>query len=340
MIKEMKKKKESSAETEEKEEQRETVTLEYERATIPRRLSASLFDFFATFVVGFILLIATFAILDNNTSVQNAISTREDIACTSALYTMQDEVLTQMSDVIDDDENLTINEKCDEYDEILTYFFSNDLFFEEGAGEAIYLAFKEEAYYNDERMFDDAGIRLLSDIDSESEYLTFYQDTYDSAVGYLYQNEEYTSAYRLILLAYILGILITFTIPLLIFFLVIPLCFTRTRQTLGMKITRIALIGADAMAVKTWVFVLRFLFLLFLEVYLSLISFLIPIFFSAGFMILGKSHQTLHDYVCNTYCVAIDNRVIYKDKAEYRLSLKKKKGITIEDEEYEPTQYF
>ena len=337
----MKKRKEPSAETEEQEQdQRETVSLEYERATIPRRLSATLFDFFCVFLVGFVLLIATFAILENDSSVRNAVSTREEVACESSLYTMQDDVLTQMADVIDNDETLTINEKCDGYEDMLTSFFANELFFDGDDGKAIYLTFKAEAYYDGERMFDDEGIRVLDDIDSESEYLTFYQETYDLALGYLYQNDDYSTSYRFILMAYLLGFFVTFTIPLLLFFLVIPLCFRRTRQTLGMKICRIALVGADAMAVKTWVFVLRFLFLLIIEVYLSLIAFLIPIFFSAGCMILGKGHQTLHDYVCNTYCVSVDNRVIYKDKSEYRLSLKKKKGISIEDEEYEPTQYF
>ncbi len=326
----------------EENQQREKVVLEYERATIPRRLSATLFDFFVSFVLGFILMIGTLAILDNVPSVQNAITTREEVACESSLYTMQDDTLTQMSEIIDDDETLTINEKCDEYEYILTSFYSNEQFFPNGNGSSIYLIYKTEAYTEDgeERLFDDEGNRLLSDVDSESEYLTFYQDSYDTALGYLYQNEDYTEAYQFILMAYILGIVVTFTIPIIIFFLVIPLCFRRTRQTLGMKICRIAVIGADAMAVKTYVFVLRFLLLLIIEIYASLVSFLIPLIVSAGFLIIGKSHQTLHDYICNTYVVSVDNRVIYKDKAEYRLSLKKKKGIEIESEEYEPTQYF
>ena len=64
---------------------------------------------------------------------------------------------------------------------------------------------------------------------------------------------------------------------------------------------------------------------------------LLPLFVSVGMLLLSKSHQSLHDYVCNTYCVSLEDVTIYLDKDEYRLSKEtKKEGMGLEDPRYRP----
>lgn len=87
-----------------------------------------------------------------------------------------------------------------------------------------------------------------------------------------------------------------------------------------MMATKIALIDVNGLSVKWWKFTLRFLFFYVIELWGSLLSFFIPFIVSLTMAVLSKAHQSLSDYITNTYMVSIDNKSIYKDVFEYKLA--------------------
>lgn len=133
-------------------------------------------------------------------------------------------------------------------------------------------------------------------------------------------NNEYRNLNRQLLLIDTFSVLGTLLFPFLIFSYVIPLFNVRTRQTLGMMATKIALIDVNGLSVKWWKFTLRFLFFYVIELWGSLLSFFIPFIVSLTMAVLSKAHQSLSDYITNTYMVSIDNKSIYKDVFEYKLA--------------------
>ncbi len=313
----------------------EIQELYYERAKSTRRLSALLFDAFCCFALFFLLLLGTFPLLSSFSFVRDAKETREELGLNSGLYVQKEGDTILLTDSLEE-EDLDLDEKSLLLDQCLTSFYQMETFFPEG-DPLIYPEDKEEACSLDEKKMFEDGERILLNDDYDQEYYDFYEESFLVARGYLQKNKDYLQATRTTILSYAIGIVLTFLLPFPLFFLLFPLLFKRTRQTLGMKLTRIGLLGADGLALSTKKVILRFLFLFFVEVVLSLCSFLLPLFVSVGMLLLSKSHQSLHDYVCNTYCVSLEDVTIYLDKDEYRLSKEtKKEGMGLEDPRYRP----
>ena len=317
-------------------EDRKTVELYYERAGNGKRLSSLLFDTFCSFFLGFVLLTLVLFLLEKSPVVESRFAIRDTLALQSGLYVEGESKPVRYRDEVLEEETLSVDEKSQLLDDRLEAFYAMPSFFPERNGSEIYFEYKEKAALeNGEKLFEEGRRRLVND-DYDQTYLDFYSESFDIALGYLFQNSQYSSASRELILIYTFSIVGNFLFPIPIFFLIVPLCFSRTRQTFGMRLTRIALISADGLSVRTGKLVGRFFFLFFVEVVLSLVAFLIPFAVSIGMMALSKSHQSLHDYVFNTYVIVLDKNTIFKDVAEYRLSLKKDEGLTLEDEKYRP----
>ena len=316
--------------------EKEIHELYYERASTGKRLAALLFDTFTSLFVGFLLLMLVLVLLQHSPIVLDRVRTREDIALTSGLYVRGEEGLSRyLEEVLEED--IGIDDQSEKIDERLSAFYAMDTFFPDGNGEELYRQYKDQAKTEDDRFLFVDGERALVNDDDDKIYLEFYKESYEVALGYLLGDADYARASRDILLLYTFSILGNFLFPFWIFFLVVPLFFRRTRQTFGMKLTRLAVVSADGLSVKTGKFIGRFLFLFVVEIVLSLAVFLTPFALSLGMMVLGKTHQSLHDYVFNTYVIFLDKGEIYRDEAEYRLSLKRKEGgITLEDSHYRP----
>lgn len=310
--------------------------LYYERASTGRRLSALLFDAFCCFLFGFVFLALVLFLLNGSSFVKDRMAVRQEISLRSGLYVLDDEQqLRTFLETLDEKEG--IDEKSSRIDACLESFYAQVAFFPEGNGKQIYADYKEQALTpSGEKMFQNGTRNLVND-DYDRQYLDFYEESFQVALGYLLQNPDYAKATREIVWIYTFSIVADFLLPIGIFFLIVPLCFTRTRQTFGMRLTRLALVSANGLAVKTGKMIGRFVFLFLVEIILSLVAFLIPFAVSFGMMILSKSHQSLHDYVFNTYCVFLDKGTIFKDKAEYRLSQEESEdGMTLEDKKYRP----
>ena len=52
--------------------------------------------------------------------------------------------------------------------------------------------------------------------------------------------------------------------------------------------------------------------------------------------VLSKAHQSLSDYITNTYMVSIDEKSIYKDVFEYKLAQQNTKRSFIQNDIYTP----
>ena len=317
-----------------KNQKAERHELYYERARNGKRMAAILFDAFCCFATFFLLLLGTFPLIDSLPLVQEAERTREDLGLSSGIYVRQEGELVLLTEALDG-EDLSLDERSRRLDEAVTAFYGNPSFFLDGL--SLYQEDKENALSLDgQKMFQD-GERLLVNDDYDQEYCDFYEESFLAARGYLQENDSYRRATRTVLLSFAVGIVLTFLLPFPFFFLLVPLLFKRTRQTLGMRLTRIALLDADGLSLTASKTTYRFLFLFLVEVLLSLFSFLLPLFLSFGMLLLSKRHQTLHDYVCNTYAIETEGATIYRDKAEYLLAQEEGgKALTLEDPSYRP----
>lgn len=308
-----------------------------ERASNGRRFSATLLDLFLSLLIGFVLLALTFTLIENHPNMIKMNKTREEISINSGLYVKGEKTLLRYNDTIKDNKDLSFNEKSDLlHDKIYTFYTEKD-FFDKTEGLKIYHNELKEAKTTDGKsMFTASYTRALTNSDYDESYYNFYDEFFDCTTGYLLKNSSYFEINQAIILIYSFSIVLTLSLPFILFFYLIPLCFVRTRQTIGMKVCRIALVDYTGLSVRPLKFTLRFLFFFIFIVVGSMLTFLIPMAISITMMVLSKSHQSLTDYLSGTYYVSIDNRNIYKDIYEYELSKKGQTNIKIEDENYRP----
>ncbi len=311
------------------------IEFSYDRVSIMRRISAALFDFFVSFICGFILLFLTIFILSKVPSLQDASALRVEIATMSGLYGTYDGTYQRYVEYVDS-LDLSYDEKSALLDECLNKFFSNEDFVIDGSD--IYLEIKTLSTDEDGNfIFTSEGDRIFVNDDYDEEYYYFYVSVFQTALNYLSGNKVYSAETSFLYISYISGIVITFLVPIGFFYIVIPLFFKRNRQTFGMKIVKIALVNVDGLSLKIGKYLGRACFFFIVEVILSLAAFLVPLLLSIGMLVLMKSHQTLHDYVFNTYCVNLDRGKIFFDYQEYQDSLEDKETISLEDESYKPS---
>ncbi len=308
-----------------------------ERAGNGRRFSATLLDLFLSLLTGFVLLTLTFTLIESHPNVIEMNQKREEISIASGLYVKGEKTLIRYNDTINDNKDLSYNEKSDLLNDKIYTFYTEKDFFTKEEGVGIYQKELKEAKTKDEKsLFTENYERALANSDYDEIYYDFYYDFFDRTTGYLLKNSNYFEINQSIILIYSLSIILTLSLPFILFFYLIPLCFVRTRQTIGMKICRIALVDYTGLSVKPLKFSLRFLFFFVFIVIGSMITFLIPMAISITMMTLSKSHQSLTDYLSGTYYVSIENRKIYKDIYEYELSKKGQSNLRIEDENYRP----
>lgn len=85
----------------------------------------------------------------------------------------------------------------------------------------------------------------------------------------------------------------------LIVFYIVPLCFKRDKKTLGRLLFKIGLVNKNMLYVNFKTFTLRFLIFLFVEIILSIFTFVLPLIISFTMMLVTKNKQCLHDYILN-----------------------------------------
>ena len=287
----------------------------YERVSVPRRIASTLFDSFCALVLTLILFFILFYSVNSTASIKYLASQREDILLSSHLYYQEDNEANNYKDYVLS-LDVDYDKKSSLLDESLSYFYSDYLKEEER-----YSSLKEEASYQGIKLFT-SGERAEINDDYDEIYLNFYGDAFDTSLSILYEDEDYFIPTRTIFWIYVACFLSSYAFSFFIFYFIVPFVFLRkTKKTFGMLLTRIAILGVDGFIISNMIFVFRFIFFYFIEVILSLFTFLIPLLVSLGFLIMSKSRQTLHDYVFNTYAVSSIGVKLFANKAQYRLYL-------------------
>ncbi len=318
------------------ENEKREITLTYESPHVMRILSTHFFDFFISLVFAFIALIGTFAIIPNLSFYSSALEKRNEELVSSSLYVKNSGSVTPLLNVVDADTTLSYNEKSQKLDEAMTEFFNVYLANDLPNGAEIYLSLKVEALYNNEHLFSNTGERVLTNPDYDEAYYSFYVKAYqEKALGYLSYNPVYSSSRDTIIRTVSISIGLTFLLSFLIFYTIIPLCFSRGKRTLGMLLNKTALVGKDAFSCSYKRFLCHSLFEIIFIIIASIPAFLIPLGISITMIIVRKGdHQSLTDYVTGTYIVSAKDKKIYRNVYEYLESERRaNNGKMIEDKD-------
>ncbi len=207
----------------------------------------------------------------------------------------------------------------------LPMFFSQDsssdsygpnIYFEQKVGENAYKTSDGATYF----LLDANNVPQKNPSFTEEKMNEFYLTAYDRAVSYIQNNETYLRA-RNVLTIYINLVLIPLSIFLsfAIFEFLIPLTIgKRGKQTLGMKMMKISLLSANGLSCGAKRYLARQTIQLFLIVYLSMVSFGIPLIVSFSMMIFRKDGQCLHDYLAGTYMVDSSEQSVYQSYEEMK----------------------
>ena len=211
------------------------------------------------------------------------------------------------------------------FDEALTSFYSDEDFFTGDEGIKIYsnLKIKEGESLSDLFIYSDeshSSIVVQEDASSKDVYNWFSQTMVDTASTYVTSSKEYIEASKTISLSfYFIILLLPLTISFLIFEYIIPLIISRGKKTLGKLVFSLAVVSADGLSCSFSRFTCRFLIFFFLEILLSIVAFLIPLFISFSMFVFSKLGQSMHDYIAATYVVEAPLKSICKTKEEYLL---------------------
>jgi uncharacterized RDD family membrane protein YckC len=306
----------------------------YERAPYNKRVFAFLFDLAIVFILGSLIAWGFYSAMPSMPFYQAASESYDSLQLQSGLYLRSGTTISKI-DVFYADTDKTESNRY--YETALTAFYQNPTFFSDAeAGSSLYrdqkvgqkaiVDSKGETYW----LVNDAGNVVVKEGVSEESLNAFYVSALDDyAYSYLNNNSDYVNASRTLTWSGLLSIPIALNVTMLLVCLVVPLCFSRGKQTFGKAIFHLAVLNVHACSVSWPHYLARFLFLLLIEVDLSLVSFGIPLIVSFSMFAFSKSGQSLHDYVCNTYVVDISAQSVYKNQAEYEDAMAKINAIDI-----------
>ncbi|MCR5491048.1 MAG: RDD family protein [Bacilli bacterium] len=304
----------------------DVITLTYEKAGLAKRVIAFLIDalIIGTMALGFFW--TSRLIVENASWYRGAFDEYVSISSNSKLYVYAetDDNLVQIDTYAkgtykDDGEIASFLETR------LAYFYVDDPIdiFADGEGKKIYDAEKVGA--NAIKQADGSYYFALDSqgepqsIVSSSVLIAFYEQATISAIEYLNRSEAYVNAKKTLSQTInLLLIPLSISLSFLIFELLVPLLFFRRGyKTIGMAVFHFALLNAEAVVPKFRFFLFRFLFMLIVEVLVSMMTFGVPLFVTVGFLVVRKDGQALHDFISGTYMVDATEQSVYFSREEY-----------------------
>ncbi len=296
----------------------------YNKAPYGRRMFANLFDLACLFVVGSLLAWLYSAILPFFPFYQSAQNSSERLQEESSLYIRSNGQWTKIDKAYAYEDKSRAN---DIYEEALLKFYVCPSFFPKNDGLSRYASQKigenpilderGEPYWEKNSSGDIVKKESVSDEKMNAFYITALNDY---AYSYMNLNDEYLASSRTIAYSWFYGLPLILNLDLLIFGLMIPLCLKRGKKTLGKLIFGLAVVDVHALSPQWWHYLLRFLFLLLIEIDLSIVTFGIPLIVSFTMMVFSKRGQSFHDYVANTYVVDVKNQKVYLSEEEFVLA--------------------
>jgi len=114
---------------------------------------------------------------------------------------------------------------------------------------------------------------------------------------------------------FFLEIPISLAAGIIIYFYIIPLCFSRGKKTFGKLAFQIGTVNSKLLSPKFLEFTINFLIFFFLECLLSVVALGVPLIISFSMSAFSKKRQNFHNYVTAFYLVDT-NQKIYKNLDE------------------------
>jgi len=310
------------------------MPLEYFKAPFGKRIFAFFFDFLTMALLALGFFAATRAILENSASYRSAFATYVSVSTDSGLYVYKeaDDNLVQITTYYSGESYAIQNQK---EEAALQKFYAMDEFFPKQEGAEIY----QKQKIGDSRI--GAGDNLTYFVTntqneivanpaySDEKMHAFYLDAVNNGIQYFNNVDAYVSASKTLSLGINFVIIpSSLALAFLIFEFLIPLLFYRRGwQTFGMKIFSLSLLTSDALSPRFRVFLTRFLWMFFIELLLSMITFGVPLIVSFSMFVFRKDGQAFHDYMSGTYMVDSSEQSVYLSVAE-RDTLLKKAALT------------
>jgi len=268
------------------------------------------------FLAGFVdmvIIIATFALLyvgcyytifksiGYEEAIQNVYQMNEDSHLYNKVYVTS--------------ENVSYFDLEENFDEAITYYYSND---------SRAIADNKLAEYSKAKI--DSGLDFTIDND---ETKAFYKNQYEIATTYFKANPDYVYYVNktYVLLTSIVILLIETVLT--IFYLVIPLC-RKEGETIGQMLFKICLIDSrDLSQVKKWQIALRYMVLVVINYAITIVIYLIwdyatllPALITLFMMSFTKKNKGPHDYLSQSHIIlkhradAMDAYKVIKEQSQ------------------------
>lgn len=287
------------------------------------RCFAFLFDLMVMAISFCLLFFLSLTVMNNVPYYRNANEVIDNIQINSHLYIKDNNRNRLLCDYYEVKEEDDYKKYSLLLDEALTSFYSDDAFFPNNDGMMLYNKLKIDEGENSSEYFiysDDSHTTIVikSDANYKDVYLWFSDVMVETSSKYITSSNEYISASKTIALTYyFIILLLPLFLSFLIFEYIIPLIFTRGKKTLGKLIFKLGVVDQRGLSCSFLRFTCRSLLFFFLEIILSIITFLIPLFISISMFAFSRLSQSLHDYLSNTYVIEGSMKSICKTKEEF-----------------------
>lgn len=315
----------------------ERIEIAYSKPTLVKRLLAMLVDFFFFGFLSFILFSLSNTAVSSFDFYKKNAALRSSLQEESCLYVEGEDIVSY----VNNHEELFngVRAEKDYLSEHIDAFYANEKFLDEGERtKAVkeYETRKAEAEKDGVMLFALSESVFVENDVNPSWLITFYSEEIDNYARPLFFGYvPYLETTRTIWISSIIELLVSMTISYLLFYVVVPLwLLKRGRQSVGMSIFKIGMVGRDAFNVSKKRFLLKALFCYFAYVILD-IAFLVPLFISAGMLFLSNRNQSLSDYVIGTYMVDVTDDEIYLDINDYLDRKKLSEEASIENKSFE-----
>lgn len=306
----------------------------FDRAKFSSRILAFGADLIIMVVLTLAMMIGSQAILKNVPFYKNAGQQMKEIQILSGLYVKQtngdvDMLTTYYSPSTEEQ----FKESGTKVDAALTTFYQNPVFFsdiEESSAHYIQLKLNSKLFVWD----DDSHTHVSpvsEDLASLKKMYSFYETTIkEDATLYITKYPGYVEATKVLNLSFIfLMLLVPMVISITIVEFIIPLIAGNGRRTVGKMLFKLSVVDDRGISPSFWRFFARYIFMMFLEIILSAVSFMIPIIISFSMFAFSKANQSLHDYVCATYVVDSSSSRVFKNEKEYLEAKKKAEALDL-----------
>lgn len=259
------------------------------------RIFAFLVDFLCILLVTINLNLYVFLPIANQAFGANDIENQyyQDLADSGLYYIENDNCISIIANSVNQTEK---KEYIDYLDNKLTSFYNNNLYLNAD------ITLFNEAKLNNNNLFtyDEVNSKFVINSNaSEDELIKFYESETNKAISILTNEDFILDKYVKVLSLRLLAIFISFTIPMFIFYLLIPL-LNKKGKTIGKYLFNIGVMdNKNRLFVSKSQTVLRFT-LIYIEYVLSLITFSAVFLISFAFSIFSKNNYSLHDLFCKT----------------------------------------